>query len=135
MIRPKLYVIFSEETEKKILENGNLRKRLEKNLDTLNLQTDIMKYALHGFWGNIIQLLALYKDKNTIYDFKHMTKIRESLSRHKYPRIMEHGIRTIKVDWKKERGLCGVPKEKALHSLEMCNLDCFTCAHNTFAKC
>jgi len=48
----------------------------------------------------------------------------------KYPRIMERGIRTIKVDWKQEMGLCGVPKEKALKTLEMCNLDCFTCAHS-----
>lgn len=137
LIRPKLYVMFSKEREKEILDHGNLREWLKENvkkLDDLDFKrgskVDIVKFALHGFWGNCFQLLSLYKNKNVSYDFKHMTKIRESLKQKKYPRVMEHGIRSIHVEWKDEKGLCGLRKEEALKSLEMCSLNCFSCAHS-----
>jgi hypothetical protein len=132
LIKPKLYVIFSKETQEEVMNCGSLREWLQENLETINVWNDkrITKYALHGFWGNVKQLLELYRDKNHCYTTKHMTKIKESLKQNKYPRIMETLQKQIHVDWKKEKGLCGIPQKQAYEQKEMCNLQCFTCAYN-----
>jgi len=132
LIKPKLYVMFSKETQKEIMNYGSLREWLQKNLETIDIWNDnrIVKYALHGFWGNIKQLLELYRDEKHNYTTKHMTRIKESIKQNKYPRIMETLQKEIHVDWKKEKGLCGIPKKQAYEQKEMCNLQCLTCAYN-----
>ena len=124
--------MFSQETQKEILYIGSLRGWLQENLETIDAWNDkrIIKHALHGFWGNIKQLLELYTTEKHGYTKKHMTKIKESIKQNKYPRIMETLQRKIHVDWKKEKGLCGIPKNQAYKQMEMCNLQCFTCAYN-----
>jgi hypothetical protein len=90
----------------------------------------VQRYAMHGFWGNLEQLLELYARKDNEYIAKHMTKIRESIRQQKQPRVMETQKRRLRVDWKNERGLCGLPKKEAIGQFELCNLRCFTCAHS-----
>lgn len=75
-------------------------------------------------------LLRLYREKKNEYHFKHMTKIKESIRQHRKPRVMESRKGTFGVEWpKEERGLCGIPKKKALVVKELCSGNCFTCAH------
>lgn len=54
-LRPKLYVFFSKDVEKKVAQdfNGDLRGFLKENLGSLNRENDILHYALHGFRGNV----------------------------------------------------------------------------------
>ena len=91
LIRPKLYVMFSKEVQLEVFEkyDGVLRKYLKQNLRELVLEKNIVKYALHGFWGDIYTLLELFANKGTVYIVKHMTKIKESLRQRKQPRVME----------------------------------------------
>jgi len=135
LIRPKLYVMFSKEAQREVFEeyNGDLRQNLKHNLEKLDLQADVVKYALHGSWGDVYTLLDLYKSKGTEYIVKHMNKIRESLRQRKQPRIMETRRRHIRVDWKKEKQImpCGLTKNEALKEKELCNKNCLTCAYNT----
>ena len=77
LIKPKLYVMFSKPIQVEVEKEGNLREYLKKNLDSLNVGEDIVKYALHGFWGNPKQLLELYVEKGNEYIVEHMVKIKE----------------------------------------------------------
>lgn len=46
---------------------------LKENLDSLEIGKETVKHALHGFRGNVTELLRLYKDKSNEYIAKHMT--------------------------------------------------------------
>lgn len=130
MIRPKLYVMFSNNVAEHIAKCGNLREYL-KNVDVNSLRypMDIVKYAHHGFWGNVHQLLELYRDKSNQYLAQHMTKIHESLKQNKNPRVMEVRRRRLRVDWENEVGFCGLTRTVALKTQELCTNQCYTCPY------
>ena len=110
--------------------HGGSPFRVEGQLeDSLDIQGDIVKYALHGFWGDVHQLLELYRDKSNEYSCKHMTKIRESLRQDKRPRIYETQRRGINVNWEDEVGFCGLKKGHASKVLELCSDQCFNCPY------
>lgn len=129
-IRPKMYVIFSRHLQEDIKKVGDLKKYLKMNLNNLNIDVDIVKYATHGFRGDVKDLLRLYVESENKYMIQHMNKIRESLRQNKQPRVMESQKRVLKVNWEDERGFCGMKKGQAIISYDMCNDNCFTCAHN-----
>ncbi|MCJ7633356.1 hypothetical protein MUP77_13335 [Candidatus Bathyarchaeota archaeon] len=58
-----------------------------------------------------------------------MTKIREAIKQKKQARIMETQTRRLRTEWWREQGLCGVPKERAIKTMELCNQQCFLCAY------
>jgi hypothetical protein len=58
-----------------------------------------------------------------------MTKIREAIRQKKQARIIETQTRSINVNWEKEKGICGISKEIAIKTMEMCNQNCFLCAY------
>lgn len=136
LIRPKLYVMFSKEVQRDVFKryNGDLRKYLEKNLQDLKLEKHVIKYALHGFWGDVYSLLELYANKGTEYIVKHMTKIKESLRQRKQPRVMETRKRHVRIDWNKETRImpCGLTKKEARGQKELCSGNCATCAYTVF---
>lgn len=133
LIRPKLYVMFSNEVQQAVFEkhSGNLREYLTQNLQRIELRKDIVKYALHGFWGDVHTLLDLYAKKGKEYVVKHMTKIKESLRQRKQPKVMEIRKRHIRVDWEEEKQImpCGLTKKEAVKQREMCTEKCGTCAY------
>lgn len=130
MIRPKLYVMFSSRTQEKIQQVGNLRAYLKQTeIKSLKNGQDMVKVALHGFWGDFYELLRLYRDKDTRYLIQHMTKIRESIRQKKQPRVMETQHRRLWVNWEDEVGLCGLKKKDAMKKMEMCCDNCFLCAY------
>jgi hypothetical protein len=129
LIKPKLYVIFSKQLQTKIEKDGNLREYLKKNLDSLNVGEDIAKFALHGFWGDVKQLLELYVDKGNEYIVSHMVKVKEALRQGKQARVMETQKRHLKVDWSKEIKPCGCSMDEALKKMELCCGNCFHCAY------
>ena len=63
----------------------------------MELGKDIVKYALHGFQGNVYTLLNLIAKNEKTYQIKHMVKIREAIRQHKQPRIMETQIRKLNI--------------------------------------
>jgi hypothetical protein len=128
LVRPKVYVMFDERIQDDVERCGDLREYLRGNMQQA-LQ-GVQRYAMHGFWGNLEQLLELYARKDNEYIAEHMTKIRESIRQQKQPRVMETQKRGLHVDWENERGLCGLPKKDAITNFELCNLRCFTCAHS-----
>lgn len=130
LIRPKLYVMFSDKVQQQVARVGDLRRYLQRiELESLRFSKEIVKYACHGFWGNAHELLRLYRDKDHEYLVRHMTKIRESIRQRKRARIMETQRRKIRINWDDERGLCGFRKNEALRSMELCTDNCFTCAY------
>lgn len=131
LIKPKLYVIFSNRIQKEVEKEGDLRTCLKKNLNSLEIREDkdIVKYASHGFWGDVKQLLELYVEKGNEYIVKHMVKVREAIRQKKQPRVMETQKRHINVDWNREIRPCGVPLEKAVKTMELCCGNCFQCAY------
>jgi len=130
IVRPKLYVMFSPESQTKIEECGSLRDYLNSiDIKDLHYPRDIVKYALHGFWGNVHDLLRLYRDVETEYLCKHMNRIRESLRQNKTPRQMETLKRRVKVRWEDEVGFCGLKKGVASNTLELCSDQCFNCPY------
>ena len=129
LIKPKLYVMFSKEVQTEVEKEGNLRDYLKKNLDSLNVGEDIVKFALHGFWGDPKQLLELYVEKGNEYIVEHMVKIKEALRQGKQPRVMETQKRHLKVDWNKEIRPCGITLDEALKTMKLCNGNCFSCAY------
>jgi hypothetical protein len=133
MVRPKLYVMFSNEIAEKVRSSGSLREYL-KSIDISSLwsRKDMVKYALHGFWGNVWQLLELYVDKSDEYFAQHMTKIRESIRQNKQPRVMETQQRHLRVNWEEEVGFCGLTKKTALETRELCTDQCYTCPYSWF---
>ena len=131
LIRPKVYVMFSEAIQKEAECIGDLRQYLGKNLNTLDEGKEIVRFALHGFWGDVKQLLELYVEKGNEYIVQHMVKIREAIRQNKQPRVMETQRRHMKVYWEEERAQCGHKRSEAIKILELCNLDCFNCAYLT----
>jgi len=87
LIGPKLYVMFSKEIQKSIQE-GDLRERPKKiSIETLQNPKEIVRYALHAFWGNVHDLLELHRDRKTSYEIIHMTKTREAIKQRKRARV------------------------------------------------
>jgi len=128
LVRPKVYIMFSPKIQE-VESFGNLREYLKRNLNQLNTTTDIVRYATHGFWGTPRQLLELYVEKGNEYTVQHMTKIREAIRQGKQARIMTTQRRTLRVNWEDELGLCGFKKKDAIHTYEMCNLQCLRCPY------
>ena len=87
------------------------------------------KYALHGFWGPVTELLKLYRDKSNEYLSRHMTKIKEAIRQRKQARIMEEQVRRAKIDWDEEIGKCGLRIKDALKQMELCNKNCSNCPY------
>ncbi len=143
LIRPKLYVMFSEEIQKEVMGEfgGDLRAWSRKNLDRIeeHLKTHpkdtwkfFPKYALHGFWGNVIELLRLYRDKSNEYIAKHMTKVREAIRQKKRARVMETRPRRLWINWENEIKPCGLTASEALKRKELCVApECHECAYAT----
>jgi len=129
LIKPKLYVMFSKQVQNEVKREGNLREYLRKNLGSLKVDEDIVKFALHGFWGNPKQLLELYVEKGNEYIVEHMVKIKEAIRQGKQPRVMETQRRHLKVDWSKEIRPCGLSMNEALKKMELCCGNCFHCAY------
>ena len=121
--------MFSKEVQTKVEREGNLRGYLKNNFDSLKVGEDIVKFALHGFWGNPKQLLELYVEKGNEYIVEHMIKIKEAFRQGKQPRIMETQKRRLKVDWNKEIRPCGNSLNEALRKMELCCGNCFQCAY------
>jgi len=134
LMRPKLYVMFSKPIQKIVMEEfgGDLRNFLRKNLDDLEIgeDKDIIKFALHGFWGSPIELLRLYREKTNKYLSKHMTKIREAIRQNKQARVMETAPRRLGINWDNEVMPCGLTRKQAIKERELCSLSCSTCAYN-----
>ena len=141
LIRPKLYVMFSEEIQREVVTdyNGDLRGWLRKNLPSIeeHLRTNpqdiwkfFPKYALHGFQGSVIELLKLYQNKSNEYLSKHMTKIREAVKQKKQARIMETRPRRLVVNWEDEIRPCGLTTSEAVKQKELCVAPrCYECAY------
>jgi hypothetical protein len=142
LIRPKLYVMFSEEIQNEVMEElgGDLRAWLKKNLSSIqnhlksnpqDLWKFFPKYALHGSQGlSLIELLKLYRDKSNEYIAKHMTKIREAIRQNKRARVMETRPRRLGVNWEKEIMFCGLATNEALKQKELCVAPrCCECAY------
>lgn len=127
LVRPKVYVMFSKKVQDGVERYGNFREYLYDNLS--EALSGALKYATHGFWGSLEQLLQLYADEGSEYVIQHMTKIRESVRQQKQARVMETQKRHLRVDWENERGPCGLSKREAIRQLEMCGLKCFTCPY------
>lgn len=134
LIRPKVYVVFSREVQKEAESHGDLRQYLKQNLERLDLAEDVVRYASHGFWGTLRQLLELYVEKEAEYTVQHMVKIREAIRQNKQARVMESQLRHIGVNWEDEHGLCGQRKAQAVIDTDSCTDNCFTCAHNTVVR-
>jgi len=62
---------------------------------------DIVKFATHGFQGNVHTLLEMIAQNKHTYEAQHMVKIGEAIHQHKQPRVMELQQRTLNVDWQK----------------------------------
>ena len=134
IIRPKVYVMFSEDVQKLVFENygGDLRKFLKDRLDHLKVEDgkDIIKNARHAFWGNVKDLLRMYIEKDNEYICKHMTKIRESIRQKKQPRVMETLKRKLKIDWENEIMPCWLTQTEAMKQKELCVAPrCYECAY------
>jgi len=129
LIKPKLYVMFSKEVQNEVEKEGNLRGYLQKKHDSIKVDEDVVKFALHGFWGDVKQLLELYVEKGNEYIVDHMVKIKEAFRQGKQARVMETQKRHLKVDWNKEIRPCGLSLNEALKKLELCCSNCFQCAY------
>jgi hypothetical protein len=117
--------------------HGDLRAWLRDNLGWLEeeakagrLNEHVPKHALHGFWGNVLDLLKLYRDKSNEYIAKHMTKVREAVRQKKQARVMETRPRRLAVDWEREIMACGLTMNEALKQKELCVAPrCYECAY------
>jgi len=139
LIRPKLYVMFSDEIQKEVMGEfgGDLRGWLKKNLNRIgehlkshpeDTRKFFPKYALHGFWGNVIELLKLYRDKSNEYLSKHMNKTREAIRQNKQARVMETRPRRLVINW--ETMPCGLTVKEALKQKDLCVAPrCYECAY------
>jgi len=90
---------------------------------------DIVKFAFHGFWGDVKQLLELYVDKGNEYIVDHMVKIKEAVRQGKQPRIMETQKRHLNVDWGNQIRSCGLPINEASKTMGLCCGNCFFCGY------
>jgi hypothetical protein len=98
LVRPKLYVMFSKDRQKEILQQGDFIEYLRKERRSLRSE-DIVKYALHGFQRNWDTLLQMVEENRHEYYSRHMTTIREALRQHKQPRLMINQKRGLHVNW------------------------------------
>jgi hypothetical protein len=103
LLRPKVYVMFSPKWQNEILQCGNLPAYLAKEMPKMKVGKDeaIIKFALHGFQGNVHTLLEMIAENKFTYEARHMVKIGEAIRQHKQPRVMELQKRTLNVDWQK----------------------------------
>jgi hypothetical protein len=98
LLRPKLYVMFSKDRQKEILQHGDFIEYLRKERRSLRSE-DIVKYALHGLQRNVDTLLQMVEEDRHEYYSRHMTTVREALSQHKQPRVMINQKRGLRVNW------------------------------------
>lgn len=99
LLRTKLYVMFSKQRQREILNYGDFREYLKKEYKIMQIGEDIVKHALHGFQGDIYTLLRLIAENKQNYIVKHMVKIREAIRQRRQPRIMINQQRGIKINW------------------------------------
>lgn len=99
LLRPKLYVMFSKDRQKEILENGDFHGYLRKEQDSMVIGKDIVKFALHGFQRNVYTLLAMVGQDKHEYYVRHMVKIREALKQNIQPRMMVNQKRGLRLNW------------------------------------
>ena len=64
-----------------------------------NEKRELKKYALHGFQGNVLNVLYMYYHKITKYKIKKMIRVREALVQNKKSLVMEILDRTLDVKW------------------------------------
>ena len=102
---------------------------LKHNLGKHKLKNGIVKFATHGFWGSVDDLIRLYVMQGNEYIVQHMTKIKEAIRQGKQPRIMETQHRILAVNWQDEYGLCGYPKTLAIQNHELCTQMCLQCPY------
>ena len=57
------------------------------------------KYALHGFWGNVDDLISLVEKKGTKYRISHLYKVREALNQGLQPLKTYIQEREVQIDW------------------------------------
>ena len=70
LLKPKLYVMFSKERQREILQQGDIREYLKRELNTMEMGKDIVKYASHGFQGDVFTLLNLIAESKYVYSSK-----------------------------------------------------------------
>lgn len=100
LLRPKLYVMFSKDRQKEILQYGDFVKYLQVERRSFRSE-DFVKYALHGFQRNVDTLLQMIEENRHEYYSRHMTTIREALRQHKQPRLMITQKRGLNMNWQK----------------------------------
>lgn len=61
----------------------------------------LCKYALHGFFGNVDNLIELSTNKSNTYQTKHLYKVKEALIQNKTPLKMEELTKNFNFDWSK----------------------------------
>lgn len=98
LLRPKLYVMFSKDRQKEILQHGNFIEYLKAERCSLRSE-DIVKYALHGFQRNVDTLLQMIAEGRHEYYSRHMRTIREALKQHNQPRLMITQKGGLHVNW------------------------------------
>jgi hypothetical protein len=99
LLRPKLYVMFSKDRQREILQHGDFIDYLKREFGSFS-DKDFVKYALHGFQRNIYTLLDMVAQDRHEYYSKHMRTIREALRQQKQPRVMITQKRSLNVNWK-----------------------------------
>lgn len=83
------------------------------------------KYALHGFWGNVDDLLSLVEKRETRYTVKHLYRVREALVQGLVPLRTYIQKREVQIEWEEyqsdirgmadrafteEKGIAGIPE-------------------------
>lgn len=75
IVRPKLYIIYSDTTKLRQRDSNKLLKSEVRRGE----RTYISKYALHGFRGRVGELEHMLKKGVTEYQYTHVVGLRESL--------------------------------------------------------
>ena len=79
IFRNKLYIHYNNDVEDTEKINKLIRKMDNKKFLELNKKKHFVKYALHGYQGNIKQLLEMYETGKYEYEAKRMIKVREAI--------------------------------------------------------
>lgn len=80
IFRNKLYVHFNNEVEKTEKIIKLIKKYDNKKFLALNEKMHYIKYALHGYQGNVKQLIEMYERGDYQYTCKRMIKVREAIN-------------------------------------------------------
>jgi hypothetical protein len=98
-----------------------LRNKLYLHYDGPMKKGPPKKYALHGFWGSVDDLLALVAGRQIHYAVDHLYRMREAFVQGKTPLKSYHQKREVNIDWHEyaeypevapgvEAGTCGDAK-------------------------